>query len=105
MTCTPATCSAGNANSHRPGPPSRASVARADARSAAADSATSLGSPVDPDVAITTAVPAGARVTPGRAPTGTGSTGGPPSSAAASASTSSATRPGDPSTSISRTPP
>ena len=104
ITWTPATCSPGSASNHRPGPPSRASVARADARSAAPDSATSFGSPVEPDVAMTTAVPAGACITQGRAPTARGNTAGPPPSAAANASTSSPTRSGDPSTSISRTP-
>ena len=53
---------------------------------------------------MTTAVPAGARITQGRAPTARGNTAGPPPSAAANASTSSPTRSGDPSTSISRTP-
>ena len=99
ITCTPATCSAGSASSQRAGPPSRASVARADARSAAADSATSLASPVDPEVAMTTAEPRGAVAAPGVAPRERGRTGGPPPNASASASMSVLTRSGDPSSS------
>ena len=68
---------------------------RAEARSAAADSATSFGSPVEPEVAMTTAVPAERVGRVCRAPTGSGRTGGPPSSAAARASTSTRTRSGD----------
>ena len=57
ITCTPAMWWAGRVSSHCPGPPSRACVAVADAVSAAADSSTPLGAPVDPEVATTTAVP------------------------------------------------
>ncbi len=63
-TCSPATCEAGRHASHRsPGrAPARASDARAEWPSAAALSSTPLGSPVDPEVPMMTAVSA---ATPG----------------------------------------
>jgi hypothetical protein len=81
-------CSAGRASSQRAGPSSRSSVARAEASSAAADSATSFGVPVEPEVAMTTAVPGGG--SSGGVGTGVGPVGrtaGPPASAARRAST------------------
>jgi hypothetical protein len=58
-TCSPATCDTGRHTSHRsPGrAPVRASDARAECVSALALSSTPLGSPVDPEVPMMTAVP------------------------------------------------
>ena len=56
-TCSPATWWAGSASSHRPGGPTRAYVASAEARSASAGSRTAFGAPVEP-VVVTTAATA-----------------------------------------------
>ena len=117
-TWTPATWSAGRASSQRPGPPRRAAVASAEARSAAAGSTTSRGRPVEPEVATSTPSPGpdsgrsdglprcGRRDSRVRGRGGSsGSTAGPPSSASATAAARMATAAGEPSSRMIRTGP
>ncbi len=118
-TWTPATWSAGRASSQRPGPPRRAAVASAEARSATAGSTTSRGRPVEPEVATSTpspgpdigsvgraaAVAGGGTRAYGGAAASRGNTAGPPSSASATAAARAVTASGEPSSRMIRTGP
>ena len=88
-TCNPAMWVIGSASTHWPGPPRANSVPATEARSAAADSSTSFGVPVDPLVGTSNAVSSNgsspcataSNAAASGASAGSGSTGSPPSNA------------------------